>query len=168
MIGGNILLTYNNVIVEVKKCHEDAVLPTQANGDVGFDLSCVEDFTLRPGEPRKIKTGLMLANSIEPVITDNKIVAVPFLKIEGRSGLASKGIFPVGGILDPRYRGEIVVVLVNVTQHGVDFKVGDRIAQLVCYYTLANCNPYLNVKFVEANNVSESTRGENGFGSSGA
>ena len=133
-------------------------------------MTCVEDVLVPQGTTVKVRTGLMLAESIDPLIVGNKLVAVPFLKIEGRSGLAAKGIFPVGGIVDPRYRGEILVVLTNLgTDHqdGYQFYTGDRIAQLVCYFTLANVNPYLNVSILEATEVGKSTRGAAGFGSSG-
>lgn len=167
MIGGNVLLKYSNILIPVKKCHESAVLPIQAAGDVGFDLSCVEDVTLLPGKTTKVSTGLMFAESIEPLIIDNKISAVPFMKIEGRSGMAANGIFPVGGILDPRYRGEIIVVLYNSTDSIVSYKCGSRIAQMVCYYTLATVSAHLNVKLIEVSETSESSRGSNGFGSTG-
>lgn len=94
------------ITIEFVKIFEDSKLPTQAKpGDAAFDLTTVEDFTLAPGETKAVSTGLVLAN----VIAEESI----FLQIVGRSGLALKGIFPLGGIIDSSYRGEIKVILHN-------------------------------------------------------
>lgn len=167
MIGHNTSLSYRLIPIMVKTCHENAKLPEQADGDVGFDISCVNDVIIQPHSTVKVPTGLMPAETIEPLIIDNVIVALPFMKVEGRSGMASKGVFPVGGIIDPRYRGEIEVVLYNSTSEKVTYAAGSRIAQLVVYYTLANVKPHNVVKFMEAEKVSETDRGSKGFGSSG-
>jgi dUTP pyrophosphatase len=91
---------------------------------------------------------------------------VPFFKIEGRSGLASKGIFPVGGIIDPSYRGEICVLLFNSTESSCSFNSGDRVAQLVCYHSLAPLEGS-QVTFEIVDDVVSTDRGDKGFGSSG-
>ena len=168
MIGQNTPLTYRSDIIQLKRCHENATLPRQEDGDVGFDVTCVEDVTLLPGKTTRVRTGLQLSETLEPLIVDNRIVSQPFMKIEGRSGMASKGVFPVGGIIDPRYRGEIEVVLFNSTDSPVTYEAGTRVAQLVVYYVLANTRPHHNVKFVETDQVSQTERGTKGFGSSGA
>ena len=54
-----------------------------------------------------------------------------FMKIEGRSGLASNGIYPIGGVIDSDYRGEIQVILRNSSQTDVALEPGTRIAQLI-------------------------------------
>lgn len=149
-------------LVHTKKLHSDAVLPTPKPGDVGFDLSSVEDvICCHPGRVAKIPTGLALA---KPMITqDNNSL---FFKVEGRSGLASKGLFPVGGIIDPSYRGEIAVLLFNSTDAPYVISKGDRIAQLVCYNVLAP-NENIGVKFIETEELQASERADSGFGSSG-
>jgi len=86
------------------------------------------------------------------------------MKVEGRSGLSVKGVFPVGGIIDPTYRGEIGIVLANVS--GKDYKIaqGDRIAQLVVYVV----NTSFSLNMVEVDAITPNyERGEQGFGSSG-
>lgn len=166
MIGKNVPLTYLQNVIFVKRCNPKAVLPTQAEGDVGFDISSIEDIELSPGKTTVVKTGLMLAETIEPLVLENKIVATPFLKIEGRSGLALRGVFPVGGIVDPQYRGEIGVMLFNSTTEPVKFPAGSRIAQFVCYFVMSNIG-CAHVAFLEKNDSSQTQRGAGGFGSTG-
>ena len=167
MIGTAGSLTFQAHHVLLKRIHPNAKLPEQAVGDVGFDVSCVEDFVAPAGKVTKVSTGLQPAESIEPLLLENKVLATPFMKIEGRSGLASNGVFPVGGIVDPRYRGEIKVALFNSTDEDMHFKAGDRVAQFVIYYTLANAGTHTKVAFLETDTVTETDRGDKGFGSSG-
>jgi len=154
---------YNFTFIPVVKTNPDAIIPEQKHGDVGFDISSVEDVEIMPGETKKIPTGLQMADGI---VTPKQYEQVQFLKVEGRSGLASKGIFPVGGIIDPDYRGEIGVILHNSSKDTFCVEKGDRIAQLVCYTALAT-NIFDKVRFVLAENISDTDRGDKGFGSSG-
>jgi len=167
MIGKTERLSYQNTPIFVKLIHPKAVLPKQAIGDVGFDISCPEDVICKAGKVTHIPCGIQIAEAIEPLFVDNKIVAVPFLKVEGRSGLASQGIFPVGGIIDPNYRGEIGTLLFNSTDKDYEFLAGMRVAQLVIYYTLSNASEHVKVRFFGVGEGSETERGEKGFGSSG-
>jgi dUTPase len=187
-----------SINIKFKKLSPDAVAPKSNKGDVGFDLTSIEDVNIPSGRVVRIKTGIALAEvpvviprcwdenhkymsylikekqheiyweKYSQEISTHKYL-IPFFKIEGRSGLASKGLFPVGGIIDPSYRGEIQVALFNSSDEVDYFKIckGDRIAQLVCYLTLANSN-YLDMNFTEVDNLDETTRGDKGFGSSGA
>jgi dUTPase len=141
---------------------------------VGYDLTTPVRVELFPGEVTRIDVGLILADDMDyslagPVSSfDGKAATlVPFFKVEGRSGLASKGIFPVGGIIDPSYRGELGVLLFNSTKNSFVLEKGARIAQLVCYHTLS---PLRNseVVFDEVKEVAPSDRDDRGFGSSGA
>ena len=154
---------YKFTFIPIITTHPDAVIPTQKQGDVGFDVSSVEDMEILPGSTQKVPTGLKIADSI---ITPNQNEEVQFLKVEGRSGLASKGIFPVGGIIDPDYRGEIGIILHNSSQDTFKINKGDRVAQLVCYNVLAT-NIFNKVRFTIVEDVSETNRGDKGFGSSG-
>ena len=70
---------------------------------------------------------------------------------------------PVGGIIDPNYRGEIGVTLVNMGSEDAVFSVGDRIAQLVVY----KVSTAGEVVMAESDKVTETNRGSAGFGSSG-
>jgi dUTP pyrophosphatase len=167
MIGRTERLSYQNIPILVKQIHPNAKLPTQAIGDVGFDLTCPMPTLLEAGKVTHVPIGLQLAEAIEPLFVDGKISAVPFLKVEGRSGLARRGIFPVGGIIDPNYRGEIGCLLFNSSGEDFWFDVGDRVAQLVIYYTLSNASPQTLIRFFSTDAVSETDRGDKGFGSSG-
>lgn len=155
----------NIIRIKFKKMSETAKLPTAIReGDIGFDLYCDEEFNLMPGSVKKIKTNIQLADM--PIVDSNNNCI--FMKIEGRSGLSAKGIFPTGGIIDNSYRGELGVVLNMVSNpesgpRGVTFNKGDRIAQLVVYKVATMGE----VVMEETDVVTESVRGQQGFGSSG-
>lgn len=155
----NIPVADPNITIRFKRTSPSAILPAaQKNGDIGFDLSCAESFLLRHGEHRKISTGIVLADMPTMDLDRNRI----FLKIEGRSGLAAKGIFPIGGIIDPNYRGEMAVMLANMG-NDMEFVAGSRIAQLVVY----KVSTAGEVLIKESDTVTETNRGAAGFGSSG-
>ncbi len=149
----------------------DAKMPTKANnGDVGWDLySCVET-VLEPMKVTKVNTGVHIL-PVQEEITESymnrglgnirNIEKTFYTKIEGRSGLASKGIFPVGGIVDTEYTGSLIVCLVNFTTEPYHIKLGDKIAQLVYYHT------NLDVEFEKTDKLENTVRSEAGFGSSG-
>lgn len=138
----------------VKKIHPEAVLPAYAHGpeeDAGMDLRSVEAVVLKPGVPYAVPTGLVL--EIPPGYEG---------QVRPRSGLALKHAITVPnapGTIDPGYRGEVKVILLNLGREDFPIAVGDRIAQLV----LARYEP---VEWVEAE-PAESVRGTGGFGSSG-
>ena len=120
----------------------------------GFDLYAAieKPVYIKPGEVAKIPTGL----SIE--LPDNTFGA-----IFPRSGLATKkGLAPANmvGICDADYRGEYIVALRNYSNEIQVVSPNDRIAQLIILQ-------YVNVDFVEVNELSETERGEGGFGHSG-
>lgn len=161
-------------VIKIKKTREDAVIPVPSDGNVGYDLSTPDRVELPPETVTRIDVGLILADDMDYSLAgpvsgfDGKAATlVPFFKVEGRSGLASKGIFPVGGIIDPSYRGEIGVLLFNSTKKSFVLEKGARCAQLVCYHTLS---PLRNseVVFDEVKEVVPSDRNDSGFGSSGA
>lgn len=158
---------YRSIPILVRKIHPNARMPQQSDGDVGFDIFCVEDVVLKARAVTHVGVGLELAEAVEPLLVDDRVVAVPFIKVEGRSGLASKGIFPVGGIIDPRYRGEIGCLLYNSNEFDYVFEKGDRIAQFVVYYTLSSVGAPMQVRFLATDNVAETDRGSKGFGSTG-
>ncbi len=145
-------------VVKFKKMSPTATIPRAQNpGDIGFDICADEDASIIPGTTKKISTNLQLA--------DFDAEAGMFIKIEGRSGMASKGIFPVGGIVDPSYRGEIAVVLTYNQRFGDNYEIrrGDRIAQLVFYKVGTGSTMSLE----ETNEVTQTNRNDAGFGSSG-
>lgn len=159
------------------KNNPKAVIPTaKSNGDVGLDIHSVEEIVIPAGQTKLISTGLQLGNVYLSNLDTGLSV---LLKIEGRSGLASKGIFPVGGIVDTlSYTGEIKVALVNSTNQDYKVSEGDRIAQFVVYPVFANSHTVALECVGNANNASivveetdevrtNTNRGVLGFGSSG-
>jgi dUTP pyrophosphatase len=140
--------------VKIKKLNENAVIPTYGSPySAGADLySAMEDVTIAPHATFLIKTGLALE------------LPVGFVGlIYARSGLASKrGLAPANkvGVIDCDYRGEVMVALHNHSEIPQVVAKGERIAQLVI-------TPYVVADFEEADELSETVRGEGGFGSTG-
>ena len=124
--------------------------PSKAHAeDVGYDLYAAEDIVLPPFTVSSVKTGVRINVHGENI----------FPKIESRSGLALKSIFAVGGIIEPKYKGEIRVLLYNGSAQESKISLNHRIAQVVFYrYT----NP------VRVETLFMSDRQAAGFGSSGA
>lgn len=143
------------VQVNVKKLDPRAILPTYGTpGAAGADLYALLDapLTIEPGETVFVHTGLSVelpegyAGLVYP-----------------RSGLSCKrGLAPANkvGVIDPDYRGEVMVALHNHSQAAATVDVGERIAQLVI-------TPFLHVAFCEAEELSDTQRGAGGFGSTG-
>ena len=82
------------------------------------------------------------------------------LQILQRSGLASKGLIPLGGILDEDYTGEVIVIMLNTTDKYLSINNGDRIAQMAI-------RPYYQGEFELVDELDETERGVSGFGSTG-
>jgi len=143
--------------VKVKLLSEHARVPFRANPtDAGADLFSAEDALLEPLERKAISTGI----SIEiPFSTRNNYYG----RIAPRSGLALKnGIDVLAGVVDASYRGEVKVILFNTSKDS-SFKIskGDKIAQII----IESC---FNFDFEETKeDLSSTTRGEAGFGSTG-
>lgn len=139
----------------VQLLHPRARAPERSRpGDAGYDLRAVEDFALAPGQRTVVPTGIALA------LPDGLAgLVVP------RSGLAARhGLSVVNGpgLIDPTYRGEVRVVLVNLGHEPYAGAAGDRIAQLLL---VAFSAP--RVRVVQALPGSADGRGADGFGSSG-
>lgn len=142
----------DNLKIKVLK-DKDAHMPTYAhNGDAGCDLSSTEDSTLKPGERKLIGTGIRIA------------LPIGFeAQIRPRSGLAHKhgvSIVNAPGTVDAGYRGEIKVNLINLGQEPFVVEKGMRIAQMVI-------NKVEHARFIEVDELEESSRGEGGYGSTG-
>ena len=140
--------------VKIKKLNENAIIPTYGSPySAGADLySAMDDVTIAPHTTTLIKTGLALEL---PVGFAGLIYA--------RSGLASRrGLAPANkvGVIDCDYRGEVMVALHNHSEAAQTVAKGERIAQLVI-------TPYVVADFEEADELSETVRGEGGFGSTG-
>lgn len=144
------------MIVRFKKLTDKAVIPTRgSDAAAGYDLYAAmkeETTVIRPHETVKIGTGL----AIQPPHGY-------FGAIFARSGLATKlGIRPANcvGVCDEDYTGEYIVPLYNDSDDPVSIKNGDRIAQLVFL-------PYMNMDFIEVEELNRTERGTSGFGSTG-
>lgn len=146
--------------IKVKKLNENAILPTRGSEyAAGYDLyALIEDndntwITIPPHCTMKVGTGLSFELPNET-----------FAAIFARSGLATKqGLRPANcvGVCDSDYRGEYIVAIHNDSDEERVIQGGDRIAQMILM-------PYIPMTFVEADELSESERGEGGFGSTGA
>lgn len=143
-------------VLKIKKISENAVTPTRGSKDAaGFDLYCAESSIVEilPGSTVKIHTGIQME------IPDG-YVGLLF----ARSGIAiKKGLRPANavGVIDSDYRGEIIVALHNDSNTAQYVNPGDRVAQLVIVKYFAP-----SIKEV-IEDLSETERGEGGFGSSG-
>ncbi|MFN0084629.1 MAG: dUTP diphosphatase [Blastocatellia bacterium] len=137
--------------IRIKRLHPNATLPRPGSDHaMGADLCAAEGFTLQPGERRAVPTGLAV-----------EIPAGWYGRVAPRSGLAVRhGIDTLAGVVDPDYRGELKVLLINLGQETVHFDAGERIAQLIIERA-AHC------RYGWAEELSETPRGEGGFGSTG-
>lgn len=140
--------------VKILRLHPDAQLPKYAHGpaeDAGLDLCSVAETTLAPGVPALVPTGLAI-----------ELPAGFEAQIRPRSGLALKHAITLAnapGTIDPAYRGEIGVIMLNLGREPYRIAKGDRIAQMI----IAR---YEAVEWVETE-LSGTARGGGGFGSSG-
>jgi dUTP diphosphatase len=140
--------------IKICRLSEHAILPTYAHGpaeDAGLDLHAVEDTVLAPGVPKLVPTGLTI--ELPPGYE---------AQVRPRSGLALKHSITQPnspGTIDPGYRGEIRVILLNLGREPYHIRAGDRIAQIV----IAR---YESVEWEETE-LARSQRGSGGFGSSG-
>jgi dUTP pyrophosphatase len=140
--------------IRVRRIHPAAELPSYAHGpgeDAGMDLRAVEETTLEPGVPRLVPTGLTI-----------ELPSGYEAQVRPRSGLALRNAVTMPnapGTVDPGYRGEIRVILLNLGREPYTIQAGDRIAQMIVAR-------YEAVEWVECE-LAESQRGEGGFGSSG-
>ncbi len=142
--------------LKIKKVKENAIIPKRAtSGSAGVDLyACIdESITVASGDLVKIPTGIAIE------LPSENMAAFVF----ARSGLGiNHGICPSNavGVVDSDYRGEICVGLTNHGKEPFVIEPQTRIAQLVIM-------PVLPLPIEEVDNLSNTQRGENGFGSSG-
>jgi len=140
----------NEFKVTIELTDDNFSIPSKGSKEaVGYDLYSTKDYNIKPLEWKLIDTGVKL-------IMPQGLEA----QIRSRSGLAAKGIFVLNspGTIDPDYRGEIKVILANLSPLPFDIDRGDRIAQLVY-------NKY-ETPLLNATIISHKERGEEGFGSS--
>ncbi|MBS3092877.1 dUTP diphosphatase [Candidatus Pacearchaeota archaeon] len=139
--------------LKIKKLYDQAILPSYAHeGDAGMDLFSAHDYVLAPGDRTLVETGIS--------------VEVPEgyeLQIRPRSGLALKhglSIVNSPGTIDSGYRGQVGVILINHGQEVYEVRTGDKIAQGVM-------SKIERVVIEEVEELSDTSRGTGGFGSTG-
>lgn len=137
-------------MLRVKKLVTQAKLPSRATvSSAGYDLYSAEEKNVPPHEVVSISTGIALS-----------IPEGHYGRIASRSSLAKLGLDTRGGVIDSDYRGEVKVLLYNSTERDFLIKKEERIAQLILEKI-----SLLPVEEVET--LSETERGQGGFGSTG-
>ena len=139
--------------IQVKRLPHGEGIPLPSYGSehaVGLDVVSAEDVTIEPGGRHPVRTGIA--------------VAIPHgyeVQVRSRSGTAVRnGITCLTGTIDSDYRGELMVVLVNLGAEPFAIARGDRIAQLVPAHVL-------RASFDQVETLDETARGQGGFGSTG-
>jgi len=139
------------MIVKFKKLYPDSKLPAYATqGDAGMDVFALENTTVALGEIGKVKTGVAveIPEGFVGLVWD-------------KSGLSMKhGIKTLGGVIDSSYRGEVIVGVINLGKEAYTFEKGHKVAQMLI-------QKVEHVEIIEAEELSDSERGEGGFGSTG-
>jgi dUTP pyrophosphatase len=137
--------------IKFKKLNENAIAPQYAHlFDAGMDLFCLENISVAPNERVQIGTGIAMEipEGFVGLIWD-------------KSGLSHKsGLKTVGGVVDSQYRGEIKVGMINLSDETYHFESGHKIAQMLI-------QKVEQVDLLESDSLSDTSRGEGGFGSTG-
>ncbi len=137
-------------VLPIRRLDPAAVLPTRAHpDDAGLDLYGLEDAAVAPGEGKVLRTGVAFA--VPPghvgLVCD-------------RSSMAKRGLKTAGGVIDAGYRGEVGVVVWNISSTPQSVKKGERIAQLLVI-------PIAVPAPVDTDDLGDTARGAAGFGSTG-
>jgi dUTP pyrophosphatase len=138
--------------VEIKLLNDNAKIPAKSSqDDAGYDLYSCDDFFIKPMERCLVKTGVSMS-----------MPSGYYGHISDRSGMAlKKGAHCIGKIVDPSYRGEIGIIILNTDMYEtIKIQKGDRVAQMIF-------KKYENVNFIESESLQETERSDNGYGSSG-
>ena len=136
--------------LKVKKIQRDVKLPQYGHiGDAGLDLFSSVDFVLPEGQVEAIPTGIKIA------VPEGYVGLV-----WDKSGVSLRGVHRLAGVIDSGYRGEVKVVMINLSHEAFVIERGMKIAQMLV-------QPIAKVDIVEVDNLDETSRGEGGFGSTG-
>ena len=136
--------------MRVKKVNPEANIPKPKQGDAGYDLQTMEELELDPGEIYIIDTGLAFA-----------IPEGHYSQIAERSSLAKAGLKVMGGVIDPSYRGQVRIIFMNTNRlKKIKLYQYDRVAQMVFHKIWNN-------ELEEVDDLDETWRGSQGFGSTG-
>ena len=143
-------------MLRVKRLDPEARLPQVAHPgeDLGYDIFALEAATIDPRTTVRVRTGIA-------VEARHPETGVPLgLLIRDRSSMAARGLATTGGVIDAGYRGEILVLMTNLSPETLEIRAGEKIAQMIPVPVLTG-----KVEAVEA--LEDSHRAEKGFGSSG-
>ncbi len=137
--------------IKIKKLKDNAIIPKSMHkGDAALDIYSCIDINIQPGERVLIDTGISMA-----------IPQGYFGNIRDRSGLAVKhGLHTMAGVVDSNYRGEIKIVIINLSKEEYSVKQGDRVAQMI----IQEVN---EIVLEEVEDLDSTERGGGGFGDSG-
>ena len=136
--------------IKIKILSEHYVPPVRTSeGSAGLDLHSPYNLTLMPNKSHLIPMGF--AVEIPPNF---------YVQLTSRSGFALRGITVLGGVIDSDFRGQVLLLLHNLSSIPVNIKVGDRIAQALILKTY-------RFPLVHVDELSITARGEKGMGSSG-
>ena len=136
--------------LKIKRIHKDANLPHYGHkGDAGLDIFSTIDCVLRKREVKAIPTGIKVA------IPEGYVGL-----IWDKSGVSLEGVHRLAGVVDSGYRGEVKIVMANLSDEPFSIEKGMKIAQLLI-------QPVVEVEVVEVEDLEATPRGENGFGSTG-
>jgi dUTP pyrophosphatase len=137
--------------LKVKRLSSDAKLPAYAHpGDAGLDLCAAEEVTVLPGERARIRTGIALE-------IPEGYVGLCWDK----SGLSmNHGLKTMAGVIDAGYRGEVVVMVANLSLEPHTFSVGDKVMQVLIQRVE-------RVDVIETDELADTARADAGFGSTG-
>jgi dUTP pyrophosphatase len=147
-----VFLNHNQAMqLKIKKLHPDAKIPSYAHpGDAGMDLYALERMEIAPGQRVQIRTG---------IATEFPTGYVGLFW--DKSGLSHKhGLKTLGGVLDAGYRGELMVGMVNLSSETYILEKHHKVCQMLL-------QPVIFPEVIEADELSDSARGQGGFGSSG-
>ena len=137
---------------KLKRILPEAILPTKATeGSAYYDLYVAEEGVIRSGEVQALTTGWLI--EVPPGF---------FLDVRSRSGMSLEGLMVANapGTVDEDYRGELRVILYNSSEGYWHIHTGDRVAQCALM-------PVIPTSFEEVKVLSETIRGDRGYGSSG-
>lgn len=137
--------------LKIKKINSEAIVPNYAHpDDAGFDLYSVEAIEISPMSRVQVATGIALEIPIGYVGL-----------VWDKSGLSHKhGLKTLGGVIDSGYRGEVKVGLINLGSETYLLEKGHKIAQMIIQQQ-ESC------EIIEVSELSETSRGDKGFGSTG-
>ena len=139
--------------IKIKRLNENAILPEkQHDSDAGYDLHSIEEIILKPNQIYKVKTGIAIQ-----IPNNYGGLVLP------RSGLSSKygiSLINTPGLIDPGYRGELLIPLINHSSNEYTINKNERVAQLILIQIP-------EVKIEVTSDLDASDRDSKGFGSTG-